>query len=905
MSPRLLILVLLPLVSSIRAGAILPLRDQWMAATEALAAGHAPTALSLLREFQDWYGNEPEALDTKLQEALHRLWGLAALESGQLEEGIEHLEIWLGDYPDAPDFRAFLRFQTAAACRAHGDFSRARFHAEAFLEDFPELPERALVRWQLAEMDLFENQNDQARSRLLAVEQDSALPPSGRMLARAALALLDLQASRAIEAYQWLADPPAPDAAPQILDIWRSILAPALVVQLIQAEAPRMAASAGMWFDQPENLRKRFAGLPGATMQANARQRVWNGHWQSQLQRIGVAIDQASAEQMDPAAAAPLFTPEGTLYDLRLRALLAAGDYASASILANALLASSLPVASELRATAFAAAIEACQRRQLWSAADALCARFFNEYPDHPDLPRILFLQAATAAGRRNFGAAIDRVDHLCTSFVDNPASLSWRLAAAGWALEAGLAADALQRLADLQPVARPSWLPFLRFQSARAFAALERGEEAETAYTEAAIHPAASPFLVEQALTGLLRLHLDAGAPDAFRNVLSRYRKDFPDGANRLMVTCLEGSMEERLGRMDAACAAYRSIASEPEPAAGFAREQLASLLESGKDWPGLRSHLTQWLQLCLDNDLEMPFMAFDLALRLQGVTAQPAFPTALADSLMDALNSGSQRLPAGGFLRLLASKWPQWRDLLRLEGASVDDWLDAASQAHRLAGRLPAYAACQLFLGRRLRDAGRSDSADTRLIEVLQSLDPRELAPSAHLQLAEVAHRYDFPEAAPLLEDFIDRYPSAESRPEALFLLAGLQRRSGDSDRARLLLEEIASRWPDALIANSSCLQLAAWELQDGSPVKAATRLHQLLEQTGLPASMVAEGLLLRAKADLASGNPGRASLSCRRILALYPDLKTYSGPAAALLADLHPQNESTPVETSGEAG
>ena len=887
----------------------MPLREQWMAATQALAGDKAPTALALLRDFQDWYGNEPEAQDPQLQEALHRLWGLAALESGQLEEGILHLEKWLADYPEVVDFRAFLRFQTAAACRAAGDLSRSRFHAEAFLEEFPDLPERALVRWQLAELDLFENQLDSARRNLLSVEEDAALPASGQTLARAALALLDLQAGRIIEAHQWLAASAVSDtgdqAASDLLGIWRSVLAPALVVQLMQGEEPFLAAGAAAWFDHPVNLKRRFARLRPPARRSGARQQVWNSHWLAQLQRMGVAVEQAAADSGNETIGVAAFTPEATLYDLRLRTLLAAGNLPSAAILARALLDSSERVAMELRASAFAAAIEAAQRIQSWAEAESLCGRFLSEYPDHPDLPRILFLQASTAAGRRDFAAAIRSVDQLIVSYPDNPASASWRLAAAGWALDAGAAAAALQRLADLEPLARLSWLPFLRFQSARAFGALEQIGEAIAAYTAAADHPGASPFLREQALTGLLRLHLDKGKSDAFSTILRRYRSEFPDGANRLMVTCLEGNMEERLGRIEKACAAYRTIAHEPEPAAGFAREQLATLLENVRDWNGLRAHLAAWLQMGLLNDLPLPSAAFTAAARLQSASQEPAFPSALAQSLLEAMEAGSPLLPSSDFLAVLAGLWPVWRERLSLEGNSIDAWLDAAAEAHRLAGRLPAFAACQLFLAGRLAAAGRSDSADTRLIEVLQVVDPSSLAPSSHLHLAEVAQRYDFPEAAALLEDFLERYPADAARPQALFLLAGLQRRGGASHRARLLLEEIALRWADAGVAHEACLQLAAWEFQDALPASAASRLQLLLDQPGLPARMVAEALLLRARADVATGDPARAALACRRILALYPDLDTVAVPAAALLASLSPTSTGIGEEAFHEAG
>ena len=135
------------------ADGILPLRDQWKAAVSALQKNEPVKAATLFREFNHWYGNEPEVTEATFRERWHRLWGLAALQSGELDEGIRLLASWLEENPEQSRFRAFIRFQIGLACRSSNRPDEAVQHWSVFVAQYPELPECALVHWMWAELE--------------------------------------------------------------------------------------------------------------------------------------------------------------------------------------------------------------------------------------------------------------------------------------------------------------------------------------------------------------------------------------------------------------------------------------------------------------------------------------------------------------------------------------------------------------------------------------------------------------------------------------------------------------------------------------------------------------------------------------------------------------------------------
>ena len=144
--------------------AVLPLRDQWRAACQALSNGDAVRAAAAFEDFNAWYAGEPEAADPQFQEGLVRLWGLAALQAGQTEAALELLEKWLADFTGQSRHRAFIRFQLAAGYRSLGLEEEAIRHWAVFIAEHPDLPETALVHWMWADLLVSLSRPEEARA---------------------------------------------------------------------------------------------------------------------------------------------------------------------------------------------------------------------------------------------------------------------------------------------------------------------------------------------------------------------------------------------------------------------------------------------------------------------------------------------------------------------------------------------------------------------------------------------------------------------------------------------------------------------------------------------------------------------------------------------------------------------
>jgi tetratricopeptide (TPR) repeat protein len=186
-------------------------------------------------------------------------------------------------------------------------------------------------------------------------------------------------------------------------------------------------------------------------------------------------------------------------------------------------------------------------------------------------------------------------------------------------------------------------------------------------------------------------------------------------------------------------------------------------------------------------------------------------------------------------------------------------------------------------------LERAGRIDSADTQRIEVLKFVDPVVLGEEGLFVVTLTADKFDFPEARDLLQSFLDRHPTSESYPEALFRLAMRQRKAGLHREAAFLLNEIIDHWPDDPTYAMACLRMASWLIEEGDAEPAIRILGNLLANSQLAPLQAAKALLLRAQGDFHTGETNRARLGCRRILALYPAFQEVTEAAASLLESL----------------
>lgn len=864
---------------------ILPLRDQWRAGCEALAAGEPRRALTLFREFDHWYAGEAAVAEAAFSESRIRLWALAALESGSLEEAATLLERWLAENPDQQRFRAFLRYQLAELHTALGNPEAAEAHRQQFIQEHPELPECILIHWSRADEALARKDTEAARAHMEAVLRHPRLPTSGHSLAGAAMAAISMAEGNQTDALEQLSRDAAHEEDP-ILDLWRSLMAPSLVQQLLGAEEAEAARTAAGWFDKPVNLRERLTAFRqthvASPSRPNVRQALWNRRWGGQLNHLQAALEQVTASMADT----------GTLYALRLRAFLKTQAFRDAAILGRALVESPGALGPDLRAQAYRETIEAFLQLKEWEAAEAYTRRFLEAHPEDPALPDILFMNARTAAARKDFPAALDQVALLIAQYPGHPACLSWKVLQATWLLAAGQPQEALEVFKACSTGIPPAWEAFIHFQTGRCREALKELDAAAERYRAVAGRGDAAASLREAAHTALLKLHFRRNNAGAFLQSLNSYRERWPAGMNQLIVENLAGSYHRRSGEHEKAIRIFKKVAEHSHPAAGFARSQLSSLYRESNDMPALRRHALRWIARVLGDGSTLPADPFLDLRHFREQTDAPALPPETLRTLLEAVETGDQRLSTAAFFDLLNDDWDACRGLVAPEAASMQGWIEARAAAHHATENKAAFAVYQLHAARMIEAQGRTDSADARRIQVIQSVPPRILGEVSLFTVARTAHAYDFPEKTNLLESFLIRFPDSGLRPEALFLLAGIHRTEGKTAEAVGFLKRILADWPDAGIHDEACLQLAAWHLDDGNPEAALAVLDTLLAAPRLLPVKTATALLYRARADFQTDRPDRGVLNVFRILSLYPDFHDTVNSALGLLLG-HMQN------------
>ena len=447
--------------------AILPLRDQWMAANRSLAQDDSEMALHLFREFDHWYSEEKAVNDPAFREKLLRLWGLAALQAGFLGEGIELLVGWLQEFPDARNFRAFIRFQLASAFLATGETTRAIDQWSAFLEEHPDLPECNLVRWIWAECLLAESKPQEASRLLEEIVRSPGLPESGRPLAKAGLAIAQLASGNPETALANLESTNGGNAS----KLWKSILAPVLADTLLRNDQPLLALKSAHWFDSNENLLAQIAQVqqPVGMQRKSVRERIWGMHWQNQIRNASTRLKSTIEAGFG----------KDKLYLLRLAVYTRAGASTEALYLATALIDSGNPDLQGIRQQAYSFLIEACMALQKWDHANKSARQFLNDFPDSPELPGILYLQARCSASRKRWVEAIDIMKQAIARYSDNPDVLAWRFSCAKWLAQAGRLEAALDEMSQLRTAIPEPWNDYLDMEQAYCLKRLGQSGEA------------------------------------------------------------------------------------------------------------------------------------------------------------------------------------------------------------------------------------------------------------------------------------------------------------------------------------------------------------------------------------------------------------------------------------------
>ncbi|NDV62394.1 hypothetical protein G0Q06_08030 [Puniceicoccales bacterium CK1056] len=865
-----IILLILALGPGITAEGISPIRDQWQLACKDLAAGRAAEALHHFQEFNDWYGEEPEVKDPEFHEGWIRLWGLAALQSGSLEEAATLLERWFSENPQNKAYRAFLRFQLVGIYQSLGLSSQVSRHRDKFLQEHQDLPECALIRWGWADEAIRAEDYPLAIRQLRAVINTVGLSKSGQSLAEAALALVEMSRGSDESAMDLLSGPGLEEN--QLVGFWKALAAPTLAQKLMATSQPAKALKASSWFDSPERMVSRlddfgrkFRTKSAALKPAAIRQNIWNKHWETQLDRLRWSLDQQAED----------LTLMASLYALRLRVLLEANQPALASTLGRAILESPEISTRMLRAASFKAIIESSIALKDWKQAEAFANRFRENYPDDPALPEILFLNARTAASRKEWARAISQMEQLFMAFPTHASGYSWKMLYADWLLQSGNPGGALRTYSTIADGCPPAWRAFVTFHQGRCQEALSQWDKATGLYKSVKANEHAPANLREFALTSLLKLFLKRMSPEAFTNALMEYRSQWKDGMNHLMVENLAGMFFQRSGNLTLATSTYKAVASGSGSEANFAKEQLSLLYRDTGDIDLLRKHALEWIEsdlLAESKISETPLIDCGI---YQEKTRTPALPESLLQSLRESLEARTRSIPVGPCLDLISQLWDQYRQGIPSSPDMPTQWIESMVHDFRSHDNWSGYAAFQLYLAQRLEEEGRLDSADTRRIEVLQAAGKLRLGENADFILSQIAHKYDFPEAEERLEMFLSNYPESPHQPQAILCSALRKRRAGQTAKALSLAGSIVRLWPDAKIFIEAALLFSRWSLEDRQVDQALAVIDTVLNKPGLSPVSTAEALFIRAEGDFHAGNTSRGFLNCLRILTLYPDI------------------------------
>lgn len=837
---------------------ILPMGDQWRSATVALSNGKAAEAASAFEAFSSWYGEEPAAREPVFQEALLRLWTIAAIGAGQYPKALDLMAAWMPGRSVGDPFHSFFLFQQIRLHLALEQLPEFEDRAAAFLLAYPELPERCLVRWYLAKSALLQENRSMARQQWEAILQDAALPALGRELARGAMALLELHEGQALQAFTVLEG--AGEHTP-ILKRWRTYLAPALTTQLLDAELPELAVEATSWlnpstaFGLDDEILSAHSPSPSRHSLRNA---IWQSHWNQETRHLGSLLGREDPQLLRD-------------YGLRLRALRLAGRFRPVRNLAQALIASRAALPPDLLAMAYREGIEALLAEAQWLTAQAWIDAFIEASPNDPALPAMRLMAARALAGQQDWKCAIRGVESLLHDWPNHPSALTWAFLRGVWLLGDHQPAEALQQLEGLAAKAPDSWRPLIGLQQAKGLHA--------TGQTEAALHllqllardnqvPA---NIRESAALEELKLRLLLTGPE-FDAALRYYRETFPEGRLAAMVETLAGTCHLARGEWEQASRIWQSVAALPIREAAFARQQLIRLLPQRRQWDTLRREVVRWLRLKGPDLLDFPTEALEGAHLYQEKTGSPALPPDLLTDLLGALETGRQGLPPLLCLDLFEGAWPHYDETLGAAETPFATWLEHLASPLNPNPRTRSIA--RLHLAERLEREGRTDSADALRMGVLQDEPGQPWEPEPAFILARTADRYDFPDAAERLHSFIVRSKSHRRYPDSLFLLANRMMRDARPEDARPLLKLILIDWADSPLALQSTLQLADLHLEAGQPNEAQALLEPLLARRDLEPELIAQALEQRLQAELSLNNLENALLTGIRLLSIYPN-------------------------------
>ncbi|MEM9227262.1 MAG: tetratricopeptide repeat protein, partial [Verrucomicrobiota bacterium] len=362
------------------------------------------------------------------RELLPRLrpyWAIACLRSGQPAQAAALLEQHLEDAPKEVEIQSQVWFTLGEAYFAIGEFDQAAHAYRSYRARTVNQPEALLSVLREAEIRVEAGQFEEGIAALLEFAKDERVPPTLRSQARL----------RAIQAAQANALPRR--AADSLFGgRWAVTTMPELAIlayaalqtgQYLSAEGDHAGALRAYRMVPPfsqlvssqrerlDQLRRIFQYRYAGQIRSSEKSSFWLGYFEQVMARVESELVRLEASQ-DYTAAWQLKLGEAFLRSSRPREALLVYEH----------LRNDLALANTWRTRAHCRLILAHQELKAWPQTMQEAADFRQHYPEHPQVPEVITVQAYAAMQSSQPATAMDLLTAALERYPDHRLAARW-----------------------------------------------------------------------------------------------------------------------------------------------------------------------------------------------------------------------------------------------------------------------------------------------------------------------------------------------------------------------------------------------------------------------------------------------------------------------------------------------
>lgn len=863
---------------------ILPMDLQWEACERAFVEGRTAECLRLMEEFERWFGEEPAAQDRAFQQGLLRMRAFLAMGTGDFGKAAHELDQLFGRYPAAQPMGAFLRYLQGLTHAYSGNHSGAIEAWSTFRKENPHLPETALVGLHLAQALEHLEQSTEAEAVLKSIAEESP-GQTPEIIRNLAIFRLGFHAERSGEPEKALDyfGRIRSSGTFSIAEWLRSMAAPPLMVQIPpNSGAEETLLEICSWMQPVEDTSQGINDLKNRLVRTSANDRLLdrNTHWrlplQQQLKTMEAALEgQAKRESAIHGHLLAIARHHDLHWLVRAltMGILSAPDEFETSFTVNAVIAR----------------LEALIGLRQLEEAGQLAFQFQEEHPHHPEIPRIQFQLARIAEEEKNWSRAIQILQRLVESVPGHKERLRWQYHLARDFLKSHQPEEALRQLDEMSPVAPEAWQAFLCFLRGKAHAAAQRPHEAEAEWSRLDSIPRTPNSLRSTAVIARLRQALQYGDLTLCEKLFTENTTASIDPSQRPAFLNLQGDWESRRKNIQSAIQSFRAAFETAEGLpAEYAAKRIDAILSEDPMKIQQRARFAKtWIEKSIEEAQPPSEAAVRAWIQTNAISEDPdpTFLLTLLDRFLTNLNFPAAYLIFDYIESSVApGRRPEWfpGKIESLQLASYpQEWITDPLNGPTLS-RLFHHAADKL------RGTDRPQSANTRLMEIMDTVPLERTDPAALLSTGIAAREFQIPGAIRRLERLYGEFPQHPAVPAALLKLAQIHAEENE-ELPNVHLDALLADWPDQPEASKGRLLRAASFLRQNDAQSCQEEMDRLLQRPGLPPDIIAKALLLRAKAQWKSGREMESIANCQRILTLYPNFPSTKNAAAELAREI----------------